>query len=515
MSHSGVVNKERAAGAMGRSKAAMAPGGSVAVIDVGSNSIRLVVFDGLSRSPVTIFNEKVLCGLGRGLERSGRLNPDGIPLALDNLVRFVAIARAMQVARIDVLATAAVRDSADGPQFVAAAEKRCGVPVRVLGGDDEARYSALGVLSGIPGAEGLAGDLGGGSLELVTIEKNVIGDHVTLPLGPLRLIEASGGSLSQARQIIDDAFAGIPWLAKVSGTLYPVGGSWRSLARIHIAQTDYPLSILHHYSISRSQAREFTSLIAGLGRRSLARIPGVPEARLESLPYAAVVLERLVARIGVKSLVFSVHGLREGYLYDLLPEAVKAENPLIAACRDFADRSARATAADDMLFRWTAPLFANETVAEANLREAACLLSDLGWRVHPDFRARQAFERTVQIPYVGITHSDRVYLASVVFARYGGNAEADLAKGDFARIVGLLDGERHGRAYALGLALRLAHTLSGGAMGLLERTRLETKGGTLALVLEGSARALNGAVVGRRLRALARAVDLKPELRLV
>lgn len=501
-------------GSTGRPKSPVSAGGPVAVIDVGSNSIRLVIFEGLARSPVTVFNEKVLCGLGRGLECSGRLNPEGIPLALDNLARFVAIARAMQVARIDILATAAVRDSADGPEFVAAAEKRCGVPVRVLGGDDEARYSALGVLSGIPGAEGLAGDLGGGSLELVTMHGNKIGDHVTLPLGPLRLIEASGGSLSVARQIIDDTFAGISWLGKVSSTLYPVGGSWRSLARIHIAQTDYPLSILHHYSMTRAQAREFTALIAGLGRRSLARIPGVPEARLDSLPYAAAVLERLIARISAKSLVFSVHGLREGYLFDLLPEAVKAENPLLAACRDFADRSARGTAADGALFEWTAPLFPKESEADADLREAACLLSDLGWRVHPDFRARQAFERTVQIPYVGINHSDRVYLASVVFARFGGNADIDLSKSDFARIVGLIDKTRHAQAYALGSALRLAHTLSGGAMGLLSRTRLEIKGGTLSLVLEGPARDLNGAVVGRRLRALARALDLKADLRL-
>lgn len=514
MSRSNAANRERPILPPSRSGPTARAGGPVAVIDVGSNSIRLVVFDGLTRSPDTIFNEKVLCGLGRGVERSGRLNPDGIPLALDNLARFVAIARAMQVARIDILATAAVRDSADGEAFVVAAEKRCGVPIRVLGGDEEAHYSALGVLSGIPGAQGLAGDLGGGSLELVTMDKNEIGDHATLPLGPLRLIEASGGSLNVARQIIDDAFAGIPWLGKVSGTLYPVGGSWRSLARIHIAQTGYPLSILHHYSMTRSQAREFTALIAGLGRRSLARIPGVPEARLDSLPYAAAVLERLIARVGAKSLVFSVHGLREGYLFGLLPDDVKSEDPLLAACRDFADRSARAASADGVLFDWTAPLFPKESTADANLREAACLLSDLGWRIHPDFRARQAFERTVQIPYVGITHNDRVYLASAVFARYGGNAETDLAKGDFGRIVGLIEKERHAKAFALGAALRLAHTLSGGAMGLLARSCLEIKSGALILVLEGPACELNGAVVNRRLRTLARALGLRPEMRL-
>lgn len=514
----GTVNRGHAESAPDRPRHRPQPDaeGPVAVVDVGSNSIRLVVFNNLSRSPVTIFNEKVLCGLGRGVQRTGRLNPEGIPLALDNLARFVAIARGMRVTRIDMLATAAVRDSLDGPEFVAKAEERCGVPIRILGGDEEACFSALGALSGIPGAQGLVGDLGGGSLELVTIEENAIDQYVTLPLGPLRLIEASGGSLGKAREIVDKALGAIPWLDRNPiPALYPVGGSWRSLARIHMAQTNYPLSILHHYAMSRAAARDFTGLIAGLGRRSLARISGVPEARLDSLPYAAVVLERLLAKAGAASLVFSAHGLREGFLYGLLPEAAKREDPLIAACRDFADRSARGTGADDTLFRWTAPLFTSEQPEEANLREAACLLSDLGWRVHPDFRARQAFERTVQIPYVGITHRDRVYLASVVFARYGGNACADLAKGDFARIVGLIDKERHAQALVLGLALRLAHTVSGGVMRLLEQTRLEIAAGTLNLVLAGSARALDGAVVGRRLRSLARARGLKPEIRLV
>ena len=162
---------------------------SVAVIDIGSNSLRLVVYDAPRRAAHTLLNEKVMCGLGRGLERTGRLNPEGVVQAKANLQRFVALARAAGAARIDVLATAAVRDAEDGADFVNDVEKRLSIRVRVLPGAEEGRLSALGVLAGIPDAAGVVGDLGGGSIELAAIGNGRVGSVATLPIGPLRLIE--------------------------------------------------------------------------------------------------------------------------------------------------------------------------------------------------------------------------------------------------------------------------------------------------------------------------------------
>ncbi len=157
---------------------------SVAVVDIGSNSLRLVVYDGVRRAARIMLNEKVLCGLGRGLSETGRLNQEGVEQARVNLQRFVSLARAIGVSRLDVLATAAVRDADDGREFAAEIERRFGVRVRILAGAEEGRYSALGVLSGIPDAQGFAGDLGGGSVELVPVAKGRAGAGATLPIGP-------------------------------------------------------------------------------------------------------------------------------------------------------------------------------------------------------------------------------------------------------------------------------------------------------------------------------------------
>src|SRR5215470_10897185 len=224
--------------------------GRIGVIDLGSNSIRLVIYERLSRSPAPIFNERVLCGLGRGLQRSGKLSPEGTSRALDNLARFMLLARHMGVSRLDLLATAAVRDASDGAAFVAEASRRCHAAIRVLSGQEEARLSALGVLSGMPEADGVMGDLGGGSLELVALNRGEIGEQATLPLGPLRIMELGEGEPKRARGAVDAALAGLLWLESCAGRVfYAVGGAWRAIARIHIEQSRYPLHVIHHYRV--------------------------------------------------------------------------------------------------------------------------------------------------------------------------------------------------------------------------------------------------------------------------
>ena len=173
--------------------------GTVAVIDVGSNSIRLVVYKGLRRAPLPILDDKVSCGLGRGMDREGMMSPQSMDLALRTVSRFVDIARSMRVSGIKAVATAAVRDAANGPDFKNAVKRRCGISLRVLSGMEEAKLSALGTLCAIPDADGVMGDIGGGSLELVEIREGKIGNHATLPLGTIPLLE-SGMSPEKARK---------------------------------------------------------------------------------------------------------------------------------------------------------------------------------------------------------------------------------------------------------------------------------------------------------------------------
>jgi len=477
-----------------------------AVVDLGSNSVRLVVFEGQTRNPLAIFNEKAVLRLGRGLEATGLLNEDGVGQALTVMNRYYAIARAMGAAPFEVLATAAVRDARNGPAFVAGLEARMpGVAIRVLSGEEEAELSAAGVLCGIPQADGILADIGGGSLELVRLTAGQCGEVRTLPLGVIRLAERAGGDPVRARALVEADLATVPWLAEGAGRdLYLVGGAWRALARIHIAQTGYPLNMIHHYTIGRDEARDLTGVIAAASRRVLERTPGMPRRRVEDLPFAAVVLRRVLRASGARRVVFSANGLREGWYMQRMPEAIRAKDPLLAAGHDLARHYGRDPTLPPALLAWTDPLFPGDAGEARRLREAACWMSDIGSHDHPEYRAEQAFLRILRQPGIGLDHHARAFLGLTLALRYEAEPDAPfLAAGR-----GLLAPEAVQRATVLGCALRLAYTLSAGTPDLLAGTRLNVNH-TLTLRLAEGGGVFAGESVTRRLDRLAQALGLQ------
>jgi exopolyphosphatase/guanosine-5'-triphosphate,3'-diphosphate pyrophosphatase len=476
------------------------------VVDLGSNSVRLVVFEGHGRNPIAIFNEKAVLRLGRGLSATGRLNEDGMAQAFTVLHRYHAVARAMGAQPFEVLATAAVRDAQNGPNFVAALEARMpGVPIRILSGLQEAEYSAEGVLCGIPTADGILADIGGGSLEVVRLTAGKRGESQTLRLGVIRLAERSGNDTIRARAIAEEDMAAVPWLAEgADADLYLVGGAWRALARIHMAQTGYPLQMVHHYAIGREEARDLAGLISTAGRRALERLPAMPRRRIDDLPFAAVALRRLLRMTGVRRVVFSASGLREGWFMQRLPEDVRRQDPLLAAGHEMAARLGRDPSLPPALLAWTQPLFPNETPEAFRLREAACWLSDIGSHDHPEFRAEQAFLRVLRQPGIGLDHHARAFLALTTAMRYEVDANAGFLRP--ARL--LLDVASANRAEVLGVALRLAYTLSAGTPDLLAGTALLLRGGQLVLRLQEDSGVFAGESVVRRLDRLAQALGL-------
>ncbi|MGH6982435.1 MAG: Ppx/GppA family phosphatase, partial [Stellaceae bacterium] len=310
--------------------------GPVAVIDIGSNSLRLVVYEGLGRAPRMLFNEKVLCGLGRDIDETGKLHPDGVRLANDNLRRFVALARSIPVSRLHVLATAAVRDADDGADFIRKVERRLRIRANVLSGIEEGRLSAFGVIAGIPEAQGVMGDLGGASVELVPISGGQVGPAASLPIGPLRLEDVAEDE-KQLRDTIDRHLDDLDWLnGRAFNSFYAVGGAWRALARIHMEQDGYPLHVIQQYTLSRGRAEDFLELVSHQSRKSLEKISAVSRKRLETVPFAARVLYRLLRRTQPKRLVFSAYGLREGHLYSLLDEEEQQKDPLLAGAEAMA-----------------------------------------------------------------------------------------------------------------------------------------------------------------------------------
>ncbi len=478
-----------------------------AVVDLGSNSVRLVIYDGLGRNPVAVFNEKAVLRLGRGLQATGRLNEGGMEQAFTVMHRYHAVARAMRAAPIEVLATAAVRDASNGPAFVATLGERLpGMTIRVLSGAEEAEYSALGVLCGIPDAEGVLADIGGGSLELVRLAGGRHDAARTLGLGVIRLAERAGGDPERARAIVETELATVPWLAGAEGRdLYLVGGAWRALARAHMAQLAYPLQMVHQYTIGRDEARELATMIATAGRRALERQPGVPRRRIEDLPFAAVVLRRLLRVLSPRRVVFSASGLREGWYMRRLSAEVRAQDPLLAAAHHYAGWLGRDAAMPPALIAWTAPLFRGETAEAARLRASACWMSDLGSRDHPEFRAEQAFLRVFRQPGIGLDHHARAFLALAVALRY----EADPDTAFLRPARALLDVTGTHRAEVLGMALRLAYTLSAGTPELLTGATLRVEGNRLRLGLDPARGLFVGEGVLRRLDRLAQALGLE------
>ncbi len=477
-----------------------------AIVDLGSNSVRLVVFESTGRRPVAIFNEKAVLRLGKGLEQTGMLNPDGVGQALDVMARFNAIARAMHADPFEVLATAAARDAANGPDFIRNLERRMpGVPIRILSGEQEAAYGAAGLLTGLPSADGTLADIGGGSLELVRLERGRVSRSASLPLGVLRLADRARNDVARAREVVETDLATLPWLGAGQGRdLFLVGGAFRALARLHMAETRYPLLIVHHYAIEREEARAFAGGVPSTPKRAIERVPGL-RRRADDLPFAAVALRRLLRAVMPRRVVFSAHGLREGWFLDRVGRSYPEEDPFIGAADELGRLLGRDPGLPAALRAWTAPLFPDETDDERRIREAACSLADIGSHDHPEYRDEQAFLRVLRQPGGALEHRERVFLAVAVAIRYEAEPDASF----LAAARSLLDPALLARADALGFALRLAAHLSAGTPDLLAGATLRREDPLLHLDVARGHGLIAGESTARRLDRLAASLGLE------
>jgi exopolyphosphatase/guanosine-5'-triphosphate,3'-diphosphate pyrophosphatase len=482
---------------------------SVAVIDIGSNSVRLVVYESMTRSLVTLFNEKTLCGLGREVQTTGLLAPDAVAKALTSLRRFRALCRVMKVGRVYAIATAACRDATNGPDFIAKAERICGVKIEILSGPREATLSALGVISGIHKPDGVVGDLGGGSLELVDVKGNRVRRGVTLPLGSLALQDLSHKSLKRAERIVRNELSDVAQLKAGRGrTFYAVGGTWRALARIHIVQSNYPLRVMHGYSIPAPDALDFARRLRRLAAANmLANIEVVADARRPLLTYAALVLEYIIRVAKPKTIVFSTFGVREGLLYSMLPPAERSKDGFICAAQTLNELLSRSARHAEELIDWTDRLVRvvklRETEEDRRLRHAACLLSDIGWRVHPDHRGEETLSLITNGNFSAVSHQGRVFVALSVFYRYAGLSEQNEPP---EVIRGLLSPTMVERARVLGAAFRVAHLVSAARPGVLPATHFRSRGRKLMLMFEHRLVDLVADRVGSRFKQLAKLV---------
>ncbi|MCE7797427.1 Ppx/GppA family phosphatase [Sphingobium sufflavum] len=469
----------------------------IAIIDIGSNSVRLVVYDGPRRIPFTLFNEKILAGLGADIGTTGRIGQAAMERGLRALIRFQRLCRDMEVTDIRCVATAAVREASNGPEFVARVQE-IGLPVRILSGEEEGHTSAAGLVSGMPDADGIMGDLGGGSLELVRIRGGQVLQSVSIPLGVLRVREVRARGKGTLARTLSAMLTAAGWQEEDAGLpFYMVGGSWRSLARLDMHLRAYPLPIFHNYELTPARIPTLSRTLTTMDKAAIKALPYMSGGRIPTLPDAAALLGEVITRLGSSKLVVSSYGLREGLLYQDLPQDVSAQDPLLVATRAEGDAQGRFLGHGDLIERWTAPLFADDPAPLRRIRHAACLLADVGWRANPDFRAERGLETALHGNWVGITAPERAMLAQALYTSLGGGdaATAELQK--------LATTEQLARAAQWGLAIRMAQRLSGGVASALNSVSVALDRATILLRVPATDADLLGEAAERRLRQLA------------
>lgn len=483
-----------------------------AVVDVGSNSVRLVIYRLEGRAIWTVFNEKALAGLGRDLAETGRLSPEGIETAMAALRRFRAVLDGWDPACISIVATAAVRDAADRQAFLDRVRRETGFEIRVLSGEEEARYAAMGVLAGQPDAAGVVGDLGGSSLELVRLGQGEPKDGVTLALGPFALGAPRNLVIDHSRRRVEAELARVAGRFQAS-QFHAVGGAWRNLALLHMAMADYPLRVAHEYEMSRSDAIDVARFVERQSKSSLERVAGLSKKRNDTLPYAALVLDGLIEALRIEKVMISAYGLREGLLLEAMTPEERARDPLLAGCEALTSVKGLISGIGPALETWVAPAFAALPPVfggrDRLLLGAACRLAELGARLHPDQRGELAFDQVLRAPIAGMTHAERAFLASAAFARHSSAPNTP----EPAMMSRILTAERRQRARALGAAIRLGADLAGRNPALLARSALVLEGDGLKLRAQpGAEDMLLGEQIAKRAQAVASALRMPLQL---
>ncbi|RDW13400.1 exopolyphosphatase [Paracoccus thiocyanatus] len=478
----------------------------VGVVDVGSNSIRMVVFDGAARSPAYFYNEKVMAGLGSGLATTGRLNPEGVRRGMSALRRFAVLAESMGIKQLTCVATAAVREAEDGPAFRKAVEKETGLRLHVIEGEEEARLSAQGVLLGWPDARGLVCDIGGNSMELAEVADGKVGRRISTPLGPFRLQQVKGGA-SGLRDHIRNAIAdAAERLGRGHEQIYLVGGSWRAIARLDMERAKYPMTVLHEYRLSPAAVADTVKWIAGRSMSEMRAMTGISQSRMELVPLASQVLRQLVQAMQPKSLAVSSYGIREGLLYEQMPSGLRSRDPLIEAARFSERQMARMPGFGKKLYHFLEPLFGGLPPERDRLVRAACLLHDTTWRAHPDYRADACFDNVTRANMAALSHPERVFLGLSLLHRYKNSR----ANSPLAPLFALLSDKEIREAEVLGKAMRFGAMFSVKDPAEAGALKLQPKKKVLELKLTRIGRALMGEVAEARFRSLADALGVAP-----
>ncbi|MEQ8898509.1 MAG: Ppx/GppA family phosphatase [Roseovarius sp.] len=482
----------------------------VGVVDIGSNSVRLVVFDGAARSPAYFFNEKIMCALGAGMSETGRLNPEGRARALAAMRRFKHLGDGIGTDGLTAVATAAVREAEDGAEFCEEVERETGIHIHVIDGKEEARLSAQGVLLGWPGSYGLVCDIGGSSMELAEINGGRVGRRMSSSLGPLKLRDMKGGKKVRKALIRDRIKSMQEDLGEQKNRLFLVGGSWRAIAKIDMERRGYPLHVLHEYRMTAKAVRETAKYIEKSDPEELRNRAGVSSSRMALVPIASEVLREVIRTFKPRDIAISSYGIREGLLYEQMPPRLRDRDPLIEACAFAESRDARVPGYGTVVYKFIEPLFKSVRPERRRIIKAACLLHDVSWRAHPDYRAEDCFDNATRANLGGLKHSERVFLGLALLHRYSNKREGTR----FQDLNSLVSEDEQLQAEVLGKAMRFAAMLWLKRDARLGELRWYPKKKRLDLRLSPEAAPLFGEVAEARFRSLSETLQAEATIKM-
>lgn len=482
----------------------------VAVIDIGSNSVRLVIYDGYKRAPNPLFNEKMLCGLARGMNHTGALSPEGVISAHNTIARFIKLTRIMEIKKLHILATSAVRDASDGKKFVKKIESLHKVKVTVLSGEAEAKYAAFGVISAIEKTRGVVGDLGGGSLELIAVNDCEIGKGYSFPIGPLRVDTAGKNSRKDYLAAIDSCFVQFPFKKLHGNTFYAVGGAFRNIAKIHASRKGYPLKVIHNLIIDSKELLATLEVVARMSPSALQKMPDISKKRMAFLPFAALIAMRIIETGKPKNFAFSVTGIREGLLFEKLSDEEKLLDPLLTGSCEIMRRVLRTPQYGMELADWISPLFTGDNKISQRLLLASCILSEISCYENTEYRGEMAYRLILDSSLVGINHRERLFIAKSLYCRYRTRPDEEI----LSAMAPLLDEDAARKAHILGSAMRLARGISASCPGVLVKMPIKLTKNHVILSLSKNFAQLAGETIEKRLKNLATAIGVGAKIKI-
>ena len=477
-----------------------------AIIDIGSNTVRLVIYGGSPRAPITVFNEKVVARLGRDIADSRRLADDAVDMALRGLRRFAVLLEELNIERVDVVATAAAREAENGPDFLAAI-REFGLEPRLLSGEDEARISAMGAIGAFPGVEGVVADLGGGSLELIGVGDDTPNSSCSLPLGTLRLAKFRGENPDEMRRNLDAAINQMEWLGGGTPTLTLVGGTWRAMAAVAMELQKCPLTDPHGFTLSSGEVKALARRLSMASTGDLSRFTRLSSMRANYLPDAGVLLGVLLDRIKPGEVTFSSWGLREGILFDELDHSAKAQDPLLAGVGEFASLRGTPPLLATRVAAWTVGALPAGSEGSERVRLAATMLALASMQIEPNLRTEIAMDWALQKRWINVDACGRAMMAAAVSAN---KRECDVPD----TLRELATEEQIEEAIRWGLAIRLCRRLGGRSNRIFNASDLSIESGKLVLAIDEELSGLYGEPTQKDLDLLADRLNLEADVRI-